>query len=693
MIPKSWWAVLLVLLVVACGVPEDDDAVPAPIEESRAMVEANLSQLDGVMVDAAQRQAYREAIEEVVEQQAARPFQRRVDDGLRYSTVFQREYVEPGYIGVFIDNWGLTPEGERLLEVLEDSDRHALEVETLHLDQIYDGLEELVDTDWDGPQRERFSPTVDEVEALVELVAEAKESRNDTNGLDVLIDAVSTVDDTDDTPERLGRFRDYNLSEAQRFADRAELMAWLELYLADAALRYARKMRHKHIDRVDAARLAEKGSTEIILGRMQQTLGELRGAEDPEQIEEVMQRLEPSHPQYRALLEATDRYREFVADGGWDWVGTFQIEEGATTQRAVQLRDRLEAEGYDARPDDPPEDFDERVIDESLIDGIREYQETHQFVADGEPTPGFWRSLNIPAHDRLAQMELTLQRWRNSKLEDDQDFILVNIPLFEAEVWTDGHQRMSFEVVVGNNERRCDEDKRQWVYPDATPVLMSELDHIMLNPPWYVPDRIVEQTLQPRLDANEDYYEENNYEEVELADGREVVRQNPGPDNALGMAKFMFPNEHNVYMHDTPDPEFFDFGIRAFSHGCIRVSEPMGLAEFLLDWEGRDDVDVGEITAEAKEAVENDEVPRIRRIDFEREMPVFVEYYTVWIDDEGRPHFLADIYDKDAWRLADDPDQYFDCIPQVTADEQKEPEGDDGEDEHEPDDVDEDVGP
>ena len=711
--------ILLVLTIMAfgCGEPTEVQDVPEPVERSRVIVEAHLPKIDDVMVEAARKKSLRTQLKLAIEEEAARPFEARVEDGLRYSTVFQREYVEGGLGVIFVDERGLTPRGERVVATLKEAERHALDLDTLHRQQIEALHSTLADDDGPMPVDDGFTPGVAEVEALVVLVAEALEEDSDENGISVIVDAVSQMDDGGQGPEALRRFGEYNQMEAQHFSARARLMVDLELRVADGLLRYAREMRHKNMERVDWREMRDiGGSTEVILQRMQATLRDVAEAELDE-VDDVLQGLEPSHPQYRKLLYATDRYREFVEEGGWERVRTFRVEEGARSAHVEALRERLEAEGIVARPapgeesveeaetgdseetGDPEEDegevedveeseveeFDPQVVDETLIEGIRQYQKTHQFVPDGDPTPGFWRSINISAESRLEQLELTLQRWRESAIEDDKDFIMVNVPDFHVEVWSDGERQMRIPVVVGHNRRHCDPDTEQWVYPDKTPVVMAKMDHLMLNPPWYVPRRIVEQTLMPRVEANEDYFEEEGYEVVELANGREAVRQLPGPDNALGRVKFIFPNEHNVYLHDTPQQQFFEYGIRAFSHGCIRVSKPMELAEFLLEWMGRDDVDVDEVI----------ESERTLRYNFEQELPVFVEYYTVWVNDDGDPVFLADIYRKDARRRAEDPDEFMRCTPPVAGPSEEEvPEVEEGEDEEEePEDLEEDLGP
>lgn len=687
--PRVFAALVGAAVCVAVGCAEPEPEVPPPVDEARAVVEGHLELLDDVMVWAARERAVRDAIHDRIESESVRGFSDRVDGGIRYMTVVEREYIEAGRQPGFADEWGLTVRGERVLEMLEDADRHALQPETLHRRRIEKTQNRLVDQKQLDTGDVGFEPTVDEVEALIELVADTIEKEGNDAGGALIVEAVSTVDDVEDAPPGLRRFREYNRREAKRFADRASDIAQLELLVVDAALRYAREMRHGNLQRLDWRQIRDAGgSSNIIHDRLQRTLRDLHEASGDE-IEEVFADLFPSHPQYVALLEATDRYRKFVEDGGWSWIHRVDVELGETSSRVEALRERLEKEGIEARPEQPGSEFDPREVDETLIDAVREYQRTHQFEPDGDPTPGFWRSINISADDRLAQMELTLQRWRESYLEDDENFMLVNIPRFKGTLWTDGKPQREFRVVVGNNNRRCDRETETWTYPDATPVMMAELEHVMVNPPWFVPRRIAEETLFPRLEENEDYFEENNYEEIETADGRELIRQNPGPENALGLVKFEMPNPDNIYMHDTPDKQYFNYGIRAFSHGCVRVQQPLELAEFLFDWEGRDDLELGDLL----------EQDRTFRIDIDRELPVFLEYYTVWVDDGGDPHFLADIYAKDERRLSDDPEEFDECHPPPVSvddeDDEKEesPDVDEGEDQQEPESLELDLGP
>lgn len=672
-----------VALGAGCGSPTSEEA-EYPMERSRMVVESKLDVIGEVIADAGRQEAVRQAIDELIEAEASRPFGDRVDDGLRYSTVFGESYEGVALNPSFVDGDGLNEEGEAILATLKAAEDHLLEAETFHRPRVV-ALQEVVSANGgDAAAQTEVQARANEVSVLVDKVAKRLKEGDVEEG-EVLRQAVIDATTDQNGGVALERLAGERRAVSDAYEEQGRHLAELELFLADGALRYAREMRHKNLDRISWQTLEERGgSTEIILERMAQTLDDLRDARGDE-VDCVFRGLEPSHPQYRGLLGALEDYRAIVEAGGWPRVSRFEVREGREDDEAPVLRERLWIEGY--YEGDPEEVEEPELIEEALIEAVKEYQETHQFRPDGDPTPGFWRSLNTSARERLDHMELSLERWRESFLDDDEDFILVNIAGFQAELWLDGERRDTFEVVVGANRRVCDEESETWVYPDATPMVASKMDHMMFNPPWFVPNRLVEETLMPRVEDNEDYFEEAGYEWMELADGREVVRQLPGEDNALGQAKFIFPNEHNVYLHDTPHQQYFDYMIRAYSHGCIRVDEPLALAEQLLDWKGRGDVELSEWL--------DDE--RTRQVDFERELPVTLEYYTVWIDDEGRPNFLADIYNKDARRLSDDPEEFDACTPAPVDDDEEvedEPELDEGEDEEEePEGLDLDLGP
>lgn len=677
------------LMLGACGEDGEREGVPVPVESARMLVEERVGDLGPVLEQAAREQALRQAVEELVAHESARPFAARVVSGLRYATVFQREYID-GEIWPFLsDDDGLSEVGEAVLAQVRRAELHAIDDSEFGLARIEALLarhgKAAAPAAEASNEANTFALRPAEVEALVAAVAALGEEQGDLDGPIVeraLIRGGSG----------LARVQEFVNARAEAIAQPAALRAELELYVADAALRYAREMRHANLNRLDWRDLRDAGgSTELILGRMQRTLQGLYQAEEAREVEEVFRGLEPDHPQYRALFEATERYRRIVAEGGWKRVRKVPLEEGYRSVWVEVLRERLRREGYPERQmaEEPAEvaqnaedeegaearidevmlasvsdaiavaaassgvellpAFDPKVMDAELIEALRHYRLTHQFRTEGEPTPGVWRSLNVSAEDRLAQMELTLKRWRETHLDGDEDFIFVNIPDFHAEVYVGGERKMRFRVVVGNNKRVCDRETGRWVYPNATPVQWAPMEHMILNPSWYVPPRLVRESLEPKVRENPDYYEEEGYEVLQLGSG-EAVRQKPGPNNALGVAKFIFPNEHNTYLHDTPQKHYFDYPVRGYSSGCVRVQEPVELARFLADYDGRE-VDVDATIASG----------RTRKVEFENQLPVITEYYTVWVDDDGYANFLADIYRDDARRASEDPEAFDDC--------------------------------
>ncbi|RDV37924.1 hypothetical protein DV096_12520 [Bradymonadaceae bacterium TMQ3] len=698
-------------VLASCGTEgsEAPGPLPAPVEAVRQLVESRVGELAPVLEEAAREKALRGAVEALVANEAARPFAARVQSGLRYSTVYQREYVDGERWPFLTEEGGLNEVGLAVLEEVRKAPLHGIDPTLFGVERIEKLQARIAALSPDEPAGEEsaFKLQPQEVESLVVAVSAFAETHGGLEG--PVVERTLIRGGTG-----LERVQEYVRERGRAFAERSALRAELELYVADAALRYAREMRHANLNRLGWRELRDAGgSTELILGRMQHTLEALNKAGGADDVQEVFRGLEPDHPQYRALFEATQRYREWVAEGGWPEVRPVSLREGTRSPRVGVLRERLRREGYlsPVEPDeevvepgdeveeasaelvaradvlDPdgevarsdaagadevpaeevvPEvdaagadevpaeevvpEVDPDVVDAALIEAMRLYRQTHQFQERGEPGAGVWRSLNVSAERRLAQMELTLGRWRESHMDGDEDFVFVNIPDFHAEVFVEGERQMRFRVVVGNNKRVCDRDTGRWVYPNATPVQWAPMEHMILNPSWYVPPRLVRESLAPKAANNPNYYEENGYEVLQLGSG-EAVRQKPGPDNALGVAKFIFPNEQNIYLHDTPQKHYFDYPVRGFSSGCVRVHQPVELARFLAEYQGREELNIDELIDSG----------RTRKIDFERQLPVFIEYYTVWIDEAGHANFLADIYRDDARRSSEDPEAFDDC--------------------------------
>lgn len=654
--------------------------MPSPSDPARHYVEQLLPSLDAELRQQAEAVATREALQKLVQSQAALPWRTRSAGGIKYADLLERLYPERGFRKAFVQSDGLTPRGRAILAVLLGADHHALDGTAYHVERVQALDARLARQAGGEPHWETVKLSGEEANRLVAWLGEqqldpgAPATRQRV--LSALVgatlpmparapDAAAKKPAPDAAPgeaappsveappllpspapritERMAQFLD-------AFKKDAELTAELELRVADGALRYARDMRHFNLARESWRDLRDAGgSVKLIYGRLQETFEQLSAA-DEARARQVMEALPPEHPQYQKLLEARARYQAIAAQGGWARVGRTPLALGAKSAAVGALRERLAAEAFLPRVETEAPN----VVDEALIEAVKDYQITHQFRGDGQPDDGFWRSINVPVARRIQQIELSIQRWRESQYRGESDYILVNIPDFHAEVFKDKERTMRFRVVVGNNKRVCDPKKKQWTYPQATPIMMAALDHVIVNPYWYVPQSIITHEIGPKMSRDPKYLEKHGYEIVRL-NGREAIRQVPGPENALGKVKFIFPNPGNIYMHDTPTKRYFDFPLRAFSHGCVRVHEPQKLASYLLE------NDENGQKYDVQELFDSD---RQRYVELAHKMPVFIEYKTVQVDDQGRPNFLADIYRRDELDLIEDPkarEDYLDC--------------------------------
>ncbi len=237
--------------------------------------------------------------------------------------------------------------------------------------------------------------------------------------------------------------------------------------------------------------------------------------------------------------------------------------------------------------------------------------------------------MNVPLAERLRTMLINMERLRWVPEEQPPDLLVVNIPEFRLHVYEKGREVMSMGVVVGEAAT-------------GTVIFADTLQQIVFSPTWTVPASITRNEILPSMREDPDYLRKNNMEIVGGNASRPVIRQNPGAGNALGRVKFLFPNSYNIYMHDTPSQGAFGLEQRAFSHGCIRLSRPEELADYLLG-------DDPEWTAERIHGAMYG--GRTIIVPLKHTRPVRIAYFTAWVDDEGRLNFRDDVYGHDE-RLA-----------------------------------------
>jgi len=204
--------------------------------------------------------------------------------------------------------------------------------------------------------------------------------------------------------------------------------------------------------------------------------------------------LEPKHAQYALLIASLARYRNIAAEGGWEKVSSVNLTLGTKGGRVGALRKRLELEDYLE-----PTLENENTVDAELLSAFEAFEVAHQFRPSDKPGAAVWRSLNVPVERRLEQIEMTVQRWRESRYEGEPDFVFVNIPDFHAEVYSKGVRDLRFRVVVGNTVKTCDPKTKKWVMPNATPVQMAQMDHLIINPFGVFPNALWKRSCDPSL--------------------------------------------------------------------------------------------------------------------------------------------------------------------------------------------------
>jgi murein L,D-transpeptidase YcbB/YkuD len=417
--------------------------------------------------------------------------------------------------------------------------------------------------------------------------------------------------------------------------------------------------------------LSRSGPRALVLDRLRRDLARLDGERA---LRSWLVELLP-HPQYRGLMIALARYRRIVAAGGWARARPRRLRPGQHGKHVSALARRLAREGYY-----PGTGALTRRFDAQLVAAVRAFRRGHQLGADGLCDRAFWRALNISARRRLAAIELTLARWRETPIARGAYHLLVNIPDFHVEVWRGGRRVHRRRVVVGKPYRhKCDARRYRRVLAYATPQHASYVQHIAFSPYWNVTREIKETELDVKQIESPLYYAKRGYELLRGSGGAERVRQLPGPQNSLGFAVLQFPNRHHVYLHGSPQRSLFGRNRRAFSHGCVRVQGIEQLAKLLLIRDGQWDeqryrrlrrrwwaMNLSSLRANFS-AARFARFRRLarglpRRVTLRKPVAIHLAYYTVRADRHGGVLFLNDIYRRDAARRAGRRPRR--CLPQ-----------------------------
>lgn len=325
--------------------------------------------------------------------------------------------------------------------------------------------------------------------------------------------------------------------------------------------------------------------------------------------------------QYYKLKDALKKYRKIEKDNLWQKItidsATFkELRPDDTAVAIKQIRNRLYVTG------DLKQDSKSNVYDEELMAGILNYKKRYNLKLNYVITRDHINQFNEPISKRIKTIMLNMERcrWIPTNLSKASEYVMVNIPSFRMFYVKDGQYALVSDIFVGN---RLSE----------TVIFSGMMDRIVFSPYWYVPNSIIQNELKLQMARDKNYLAENN---MEWNGGR--VRQKPGPKNSLGLVKFMFPNPNDIYMHDTPAKSLFEFEKRTFSHGCINVKEAKNLALAIL----KDDPDWPADKIDKAMSGEKETTCMLKN-----KIPVYIGYFTAWVQDNGEVNFFPDVYDRD----------------------------------------------
>ncbi|HEX8376632.1 MAG TPA: L,D-transpeptidase family protein [Pedobacter sp.] len=260
-----------------------------------------------------------------------------------------------------------------------------------------------------------------------------------------------------------------------------------------------------------------------------------------------------------------------------------------------------------------------------MDDAVKRFQTRHGLEPTGMIDAAFLKALNVPLETRINQLRVNKDRLLKENTEVQGKRIVANIPEYKLHAFENGQEVLSIDIVVGKTTNK-------------TVVFSDALTQIVFSPYWNIPESIVKNEILPAIKRNPRYLRINHMETTGTRNGVPEIRQKPGPKNSLGKVKFLFPNKYDIYFHDTPAKALFARNKRAFSHGCIRLSQPLELAKYLL----RDDPKWNEAAIRSAMNGSSEKYATLKT-----PVPVSISYYTAWVDASGNVHFREDIYGHD----------------------------------------------
>jgi murein L,D-transpeptidase YcbB/YkuD len=404
----------------------------------------------------------------------------------------------------------------------------------------------------------------------------------------------------------------------------------LEVWLTYLYLQYASDLSNglSDLSHADPAwQLRDKKSDPLAL---------LEQALEQNRVGRSLEELTPEHALYVRLRDALAKYRDIGQHGGWPQVpAQLRLKPGQSSASVPVLVRRLAATGdYTGAVDEQATTYTA-----DIQEAVKRFQRRHGLEPDAAVGSAVVAQMNVPVERRIQQIELNLERWRWLPRDLGDRFVLVNLPEYRLEVWDHGNVPVTMKVVVGKKDT-------------PTPIFSDDMTYIIFAPYWNVPTDIAAKETLPRAISDPAFLSRMNMDvldshgntvdpaSIDLSNPRAYrFRQRPGASNSLGLVKFMFPNQYNVYLHDTPADSLFARAVRSFSHGCVRLERPEDLAQYVL-------ADQPEWTRERIEAAMH--AGEEKTVKLRAPLPVYLGYWTARISADGLLQFRDDLYGIDA---------------------------------------------
>jgi len=391
----------------------------------------------------------------------------------------------------------------------------------------------------------------------------------------------------------------------------------------------------------------------------------LNQAIEEDRLDQLVEQLTPSHPGYIKLRKELNRYRDIANSGRWyPLPNDLRLKDSDRHRLVPHLRWMLSQYGdlskgalswlfkdseERTRSPEANSNYDlqraEFLFDPSLQEALRRFQTRHNLTPDGELNQATLEALNTPPYQIAQRIALNMKRWRHLPQQLGHRHVMVNMADYRLQLMNGDSSELDMKVIIGNVNRR-------------TPVMVQQISTLELAPTWSVPRRIAVTSLLPKLKRNPDYLTEKGYQVIQHVNGVDQfidpktinwkklnaryfpyrLIQKAGADNALGTIKFLFPNDKDIYLHDTSQPQLFNLDKRALSSGCVRVEKPRLLAEKLLRGQQ------GWYRSHIDSAIDQNRTTRIR---LQEQVPVYLMYWTTWVDDDGVLQVRDDVYKRD----------------------------------------------